>query len=118
MLQAEADHRGRAIIKRAIADLKPGALAHLPSGSSSTKSAKLVLAAIAFNLTRAAGAIASVFHAKATTATIQRQLIAVPAQLSCSAGRLVLHLPKDWPWRDSWAGLLNAACRLPTPATT
>ncbi len=76
----------------------------------------LVLAAIAFNLTRSAGAIASVFHAKATTATIRRQLIAVPARLASSARRLVIDLPKDWPWQDSWEGLFYAACGPPSPA--
>jgi hypothetical protein len=87
-------------------------------GSFAANSAWLVLAAIAFNLTRAAGTIASVFHAKATTATIRRQLIAVPARLATSARRLVLHLPKDWPWWDSWQGLFNATCGPPTPTTT
>jgi len=77
-----------------------------------------VLAAIAFNLTRAAGTFASVFHANATTATIRRQLIAVPARLATSARRLVMHLPNNWPWHDSWHGLFNAACRPPAPATT
>src|ERR1035437_8873763 len=78
----------------------------------------LVMAAIAFNLTRAAGTIASVFHAKATTATTRRQLIAVPGRLATSARRLVIHLPKDWPWQDSWEGLFNTVCGPPTPATT
>jgi len=64
-----------------------------------------VLAAIAFNLTRAAGATASVIHAKATTATIRTQLIAVPARLARSARKLVLHLPKDWPWQAAWESL-------------
>ena len=77
-----------------------------------------MLAAIAFNLTRAAGTLASVFHTKAATATIRRQLIAVPARLANSARRLVMHLPKDWPWQDGWDGLFNAACGPPTPATT
>ena len=71
-------------------------------------------AAIAFNLTRAAGTIASVFHAKATTPTIRRQLIAVPGRLAKSARQLVIHLPKDWPWQDSWEGLFNTACGLRT----
>ena len=118
MLQAEKTHRAHAIVEQAIADLKSGALAHLPSGSFAANSAWLVLAAIAFNLTRAAGAIASVFHAKATTATIRRQLIAVPGRLARSARRLVIHLPQDWPWQDSWEGLFNAACGPPTPTTT
>jgi hypothetical protein len=118
MLQAEKTHRAHAIVEQAIADLKSGALAHLPSGQFASNAAWLVLAAIAFNLTRAAGTIASVFHAKATTATIRRQLIEVPGRLARSARRLVIHLPKDWPWQDSWEGLFNAACGPPTPATT
>ena len=118
MLQAEKSHRAHAIVEQVIADLKAGALAHLPSSSFSANGAWLALAAISFNLTRAAGAIASVFHAKATTATIRRQLIAVPGRLAKSARRLVIHLPKDWPWQDSWEGLFNAACGPPTPATT
>jgi len=118
MLQAEKAHRGHAIIEQVIADLKAGALAHLPSASFAANSAWLVLAAIAFNLTRAAGTIASVFHAKATTATIRRQLIAVPARLASSARRLVLHLPTDWPWQAGWDALFGAACGPPTTATT
>ena len=118
MLQAEKSHRAHAIVEQVIADLKAGALAHLPSSSFSANGAWLALAAISFNLTRAAGAIASVFHAKATTATIRRQLIAVPGRLAKSARRLVIHLPKDWPWQDSWEGLFNTVCGPQTPATT
>jgi len=118
MLQAETDHRDHAIVEQVIADLKASALAHLPSGSFPANSAWLVLAAIAFNLTRAAGTLASVFHTKATTATIRRQLIAVPAHLARSRRRLVMHLPKHWPWQDGWDGLFNAACGPPAPAMT
>ena len=118
MLEAEKTHRAHAIVEQVIADFKGGALAHLPSSHFAANGAWLVLAAIAFNLTRAAGTIASVFHAKATTATIRRQLIAVPCRLARSARRLVIHLPKDWPWQDSWEGLFNAVCGPPTPAAT
>jgi len=118
MLQAEKSHRAHAIVEQVIADLKASALAQLPSGSFSANGAWLVLAAITFNLTRAAGALASVFHAKATTATIRQQLIVVPGRLARSARRLVIHLPSHWPWQDSWEGLFNAACGPPTPATT
>ena len=90
----------------------------ITSGHFAANGAWLVLAAIAFNLTRAAGTIASVFHAKATTATIRRQLIAVPGRLARSARRLVIHLPSHWPWQDSWEGLFNTVCGPPTPATT
>jgi len=117
MLEAEASHRGHALVEQVIADLKAGPLAHLPSGSFAANSAWLVLAAIAFNLTRAAGTLASAFHAKATTATIRAQLISVPARLARSARRLVLHLPRDWPWEHDWQQLFTTALHAP-PGTT
>ena len=53
---------------------------------------------MAFHLTRAAGCAAGGPHARATTATLRRRLIAVPARIARSARRLVLHLPTEWPW--------------------
>ena len=97
MLTAEADHRRHAIIEQVISDLKNGPLAHLPSGNFMANSAWLVLAAMAFNLTRAVGALASVFHAKAVTATIRTQLIAVAGRVTRSARRTKLRLPTNWP---------------------
>ncbi len=105
MIDAEAAHRAHAIVEQVIADLKSGPLAHLPSGSFAANSAWLVCAAIAFNLTRAAGALASAVHAKATTGTIRAQLITVPARLARSARKLVLHLPASWPWERAWQQL-------------
>jgi hypothetical protein len=116
MVQAESQHRGHAIIEQVHADLKNGPLAALPSGSFAANSAWLVLAAIAFNLTRAAGALASVVHAKATTATIRAQLICVPARLASSARRLTLHLPRDWPWKPAWQHMFTAANAPPAAA--
>ena len=113
MLDTEADHRGHAVIEQVNADLKNSALAHLPSGKFAANSAWLVCAAIAFNLTRAAGVLASAFHAKATTATIRTQLISVPARLARSARRLVLHLPTDWPWEHPWQQLFDRAMHAP-----
>jgi hypothetical protein len=116
MLDAEADHRRHAVIEQVNADLKSGALAHLPSGSFAANSAWLVLAAIAFNLTRAAGALASGWHAHATGATIRRQLITVPARIASSARRLRLHLPTNWPWHQDWQQLFDAVHPPPTAA--
>jgi hypothetical protein len=118
MLAAEAIHRQHAIVEQVIADLKAGPLAHLPSGSFTANSAWLVLAAIAFNLTRAAGALASVFHAKATTATIRAQLINIPARIARSARRLRLHLPQHWPWKTAWTQLFTATCGPPGTAAS
>jgi Transposase DDE domain group 1 len=116
MLQAEAAHRGHAIVEQVIADLKNSALAHLPSGTFTANAAWLVLAAIAFNLTRAAGALASAFHAHATTATIRAHLINVPARLARSARRLILHLPRDWPWEHDWTELFTRTSAPPAQA--
>jgi hypothetical protein len=58
MLAAEATHRDHAIIEQVIAELKNGPLAHLPSGRFAANAAWLACAAIAHNLTRAAGALA------------------------------------------------------------
>ncbi len=116
-MQAEKAHREHAIIEQVIADLKNGPLAHLPSGKFTANAAWLVLAAVAFNLTRAAGALASAFHAKATTGTIRAQLITVPARLARSARRLTLHLPQHWPWETAWQELFTAVGRPPPELT-
>ena len=116
MLDAEKAHRAHAIVEQVIADLKNGPLAHLPSGKFWANSAWLVCAAIAFNLTRAAGVLASILHTKATTGTIRAQLIAVPARLSRSARRLTLHLPEAWPWATAWTSLATRARHGPQPA--
>jgi hypothetical protein len=54
---ADKTHRGHAIIEQVHADLKNSALAHLPSGKFAANAAWLVLAVIAFNLTRAAATV-------------------------------------------------------------
>jgi Transposase DDE domain group 1 len=115
MLDAEVAHRGHAVVEQVIADLKDSALAHLPSSRFTANAAWLVLAAIAFNLTRAAGALASAFHARATTATIRAQLIGVPARMARPARRPVLHLPERWPWQHPWQQLFDSAVHDPPP---
>jgi hypothetical protein len=109
MLDAEKAHRAHTVVEQVICDLKNGPLAHLPSGRFNANAAWLVLTAIAFNLTRAAGCLTGSLHAKATTATIRAHLIAVPARIARSARRLTLHLPVGWPWEHGWLTLHAAA---------
>ena len=104
---ADATHRGHAVIEQVHADLKGSALAHLPSGVFTANAAWLVLAVIAFNLTRAAGTVAAPDLAKATTATLRRKLITVPARIATSARRITLHLPTSWPWETAWTALFD-----------
>ncbi|MBL5975461.1 MULTISPECIES: IS1380 family transposase [Microbacterium] len=114
---ADKTHRGHAIIEQVHADLKAGPLAHLPSGVFTANSAWLVLAVIAFNLTRTAGLIADRGGrlARATTATIRRTLVSVPARLARTARRIILHLPDVWPWQTAFDRLFTAT-HAPPPA--
>jgi hypothetical protein len=104
---ADKTHRGHAVIEQVHSDLKNSALAHLPSGVFTANAAWLVLAVIAFNLTRAAASLTDPQMAKATTATIRRKLITVPARVATSARRITLHLPRAWPWETAWTALFD-----------
>jgi hypothetical protein len=115
---ADKTHRAHAVIEQVNADLKHAALAHLPSGKFTANSAWLVCAVMAFNLTRAAASLAGGPLARATTGTIRRTLVAVPARVASSARRLTLHLPKNWPWQDRWTTLFDRACGPPHTATS
>jgi len=114
---ADKTHRQHAIIEQVNADLKDSALAHLPSGIFTANAAWLVLATIAFNLSRAVGTLAGTELGKARSGTIRRKLISVPARISTSARKLVLHLPSSWPWEAGWQTLFTAACGPPRTAT-
>ncbi|OKJ40016.1 transposase [Streptomyces sp. CB01580] len=94
-LQAEREHRHHAVVEQVIADSKASALAHLPSRKFNANAAWLTLWAMAYNLLRAAGALTSAFHSKATTATLRAHLIQVPARIAHSARRITLHLPHN-----------------------
>lgn len=116
---ADKTHRGHAIIEQVNADLKNSALAHLPSGIFTANAAWLVLAVMAFNLTRAAGTTTGTALAKATTATVRRKLVGVPARIASSARKLTLHLPQSWPWENAWTTLFDtSSCGPPDTATT
>jgi hypothetical protein len=75
----------------------------------------LVLAVIAFNLTRAAATLTGPKLAKSTTPTIRRKLITIPARVATSARRVTLHLPAHWPWEQAWTELFTRVCGPPAP---
>jgi hypothetical protein len=114
MLQAEAQHRDHAVIEQVFADWTSGPMAHLPSGRFTANAAWVALAAIAHNLTRAAGTLASAFHARARGATIRRDLIDVAARTARHGrGHLTLHLPRGWHRQAEWDSLFQAGCGPP-----
>ncbi|MFZ2175213.1 MAG: IS1380 family transposase [Rhodococcus sp. (in: high G+C Gram-positive bacteria)] len=105
---ADKTHRQHAVIEQVHADLKNSALAHLPSNSFSANAAWLVCAVMAFNLTRAAGTLTGDPKlTKATTGTLRRTIVSVPARIASSARRLTLHLPTHWPWETAWHTLFD-----------
>src|SRR5574342_5824 len=113
LVQAEEQHRDHAIVEQGNADLIDGALAHLPSGHFPANAAWLACAAIAFNLTRAAGHLASPQHARARGATIRTQLVNVAARVARGARTVWLHLPDYWPWQHALSRLYAAVHAAP-----
>ena len=73
---------------------------------------------MAFNLTRAAATLTGPALAEATTPTIRRKLITVPARIATSARRATLHLPTGWPWESAWTQLFTRVCGPPVAITT
>ena len=116
-VQAEGQHRDHAVVEQVFADVTSGPLAHMPSGVFAANAAWLAIAAMAHNLLRAAGALASRPFAKARGATIRRDLIAVAARTARHGrGHITLHLPEGWHREHQWLNLLAAACGPPAAA--
>ena len=117
LVQAEGQHRDHAAVEQVFADVTTGPLAHMPSGVFAANAAWLSIAAMAHNLVRAAGALASLPFAKARGATIRRDLIAVAARTARHGrGHLTLHLPEGWHREQEWLNLWDAACGPPAAA--
>jgi hypothetical protein len=72
LVQAEGQHRDHAVVEQVFADVTSGPLAHMPSGVFAANAAWLSIAAMAHNLLRTAGALASLPFARARAATIRR----------------------------------------------
>jgi hypothetical protein len=104
-------------VEQVFADVTSGPLAHLPSGVFAANAAWLTIAAMAHNLVRATGTLASLPFAKARGATIRRDLIAVAARTARHGrGNVVLHLPEGWHREQEWLNLWDAVCGPPPAA--
>jgi hypothetical protein len=109
LVQAEAQHRGHAIIEQVFSELIDGPLAHLPSGRFDANNAWLACIAIAHNLTRAAATLAGHRYATARPATVRRHLINLAGRVARHARGVTIHLPQHWPWQHPWLRLSAAA---------
>ena len=104
-------------MEQVFADVTSGPLAHMPSGVFTANAAWLSITAMAHNLLRAAGALASLPFAKARAATIRRDLIDVAARTARHGrGEITLHLPDGWHRQAEWMNLFEAACGPPAQA--
>jgi hypothetical protein len=89
----------------------------ITSGFFPANAAWLACAAIAHNLLRAAGSLASLAYGKARGATIRRDLIDVAARTARHGrGHITLHLPAGWHREQQWMTLFEAACGPPAAA--
>jgi hypothetical protein len=118
MLQSERHHRDHATVEQVFADLTSGPPAHLP-GFFAANAAWLPTAAMAHNLLRAVGVLASLPFTKAKTATIRCDLIAVVARTAQHGrSRIILHHRLRPARRSGLTGPNRSAPRRPTATRT
>ena len=114
-LELEADHRRHAEIENAIRDLKYGVgLNHLPSGRFAANAAWLAIQVMAHNLARWTARI-GLGEQVVTTKTLRRRFFSLAGRLTRSARRLILHLPRRWPWEAEFTRALTRLRTLSLP---
>ena len=115
-LELEADHRRHPEIENAIRDLKHGVgLNHLPSGRFAANGAWLAVQVIAHNLARWMARI-GLGEQIVTVKTLRRRVFALAGRITRSARRLILHLPRRWPWEEQFSRALARLRAIPFPA--
>ncbi len=95
--------------------LKDGPLAHLPSGKYAANASWIAHAVIAFNIARATAVAAAMRTAR--WATLRTRTINIPGRIATTGRRLVLHLPRRWPWASGWEQLWATATSPPATLT-
>jgi len=86
------------------------------AGKFNANAGWLHAAAIAYNLTRAAGILAAGRFTRAKMRTLRTKLIMVPARIASNARKIKLHLPRNWPWAQAWTRLFTSAQAPPQAA--
>lgn len=116
LLDLEADHRRHAEVELTIRDLKHGmGLSHFPTKSFGGNAAWLVLNTIAHNLTRWATRL-GMRHGHEMTKKIRRRVYNVTGRLVRTGRRVILRLPRRWPWAQLITDTLQRLRALPAPS--
>ena len=118
MIELEADHRRHAVVEDVIRDLKYGVgLNHLPSGRFCANAVWMTLNVIAHDLGRWVNQIGlGAAAVPITTKTIRTRLLSLPGRMTSSGGRSTLHLPRGWPWEESFTTMLANLRSVPRPS--
>ncbi|MDN6123147.1 MAG: IS1380 family transposase, partial [Brevibacterium sp.] len=110
---ADQVHRKHAIIEQINAELKNGALAHMPSGVFNANAAWVTITALTHNLLRAAAGLIGGRMTKVRAQTLRTRIISIPARIAHRARKLILHLPTKWPWMKEFSRLWQAVLSPP-----
>jgi len=114
LVDVEADHRRHAEVELTIRDLKHDmGINHFPTKSFGGNAAWLILNTIAHNLTRWATRL-GLQIAPVMTKKIRRRIYNVTGRLVRTGRRLVLRLPRRWPWAGQIAAALTRLRALST----
>ena len=119
MIELEADHRRHAVVEDVIRDLKYGVgLNHLPSGRFPANAAWMLLNVLAHNLARWVPRIGLGAEAPPmNTKTVRTRLICLPGRMTTSGRKTTLHLPRNWPWKQSFLRMLANLRAIRRPST-
>ncbi len=113
LVEIEADHRRHAEVELTIRDLKHDmGLNHFPTKSFGGNAAWLVLNTIAHNLTRWATRLGLQIP-MVMTKKIRRRIYNVTGRLVRTGRRIVLRLPRRWPWAAQITTALERLRALP-----
>jgi hypothetical protein len=113
LVEVEADHRRHAEVELTIRDLKHDlGLNHFPTKSFGGNAAWLILNTIAHNLTRWATRL-GLQISPVMTKKIRRRIYNVTGRLVRTGRRLVLRLPRRWPWAAQITTALQRLRALP-----
>ena len=109
----EADHRRHAEVELTIRDLKHDmGINHFPTKSFGGNAAWLILNTIAHNLVRWTTRL-GLQAATVMTKKIRRRIYNVTGRLVATGRRLVLRLPRRWPWAGQIIAALQRLRALP-----